>query len=172
MALVLSRHIGVVLAGALALWWGEAAAQVYAYPNQGQSQEQQTQDQNECHSWAVQQTGFDPNTAVRPAPASHSDSSGGFLNFGDGGLFDGGGALGDTATGAGIGAIGGALAGNTAVGAGVGALSGLLFGEINRSSSRNQQQTASNQQAQYQDGLARYKAAYSSCMTPKGYSVQ
>ena len=170
MVTTVGRALGVALVGAVAAWSGQAAAQVFAYPNQGQNQAQQSQDHSECHSWAVGQTGFDPGTAPRPAAAP--EDSGGFLNFGAGGLFDGGGALGDTATGAGIGAIGGALAGDAAVGAGIGALSGLLFGEINRSSTRSQQASAQNQQSQYNSNLANYRNAYSSCMTPRGYSVQ
>ncbi len=30
------------------------------YPSKGQSQQQQSRDRYECHTWAVQQTGFDP----------------------------------------------------------------------------------------------------------------
>lgn len=33
---------------------------VFVYPKNGQSAEQQATDRYECHSWAVQQTGFDP----------------------------------------------------------------------------------------------------------------
>jgi hypothetical protein len=33
---------------------------LYAYPKGGQSMEQQTKDRDECHKWAVAQTGFDP----------------------------------------------------------------------------------------------------------------
>lgn len=32
----------------------------FIYPKNGQSQEQQSQDRYECHSWASNQTGFDP----------------------------------------------------------------------------------------------------------------
>lgn len=35
-------------------------AEVYAYPNNGQSDEQQATDRYECHKWAVAQSGFDP----------------------------------------------------------------------------------------------------------------
>jgi hypothetical protein len=44
---------------------------LYAYPKGGQSTEQQTKDRDECHQWAVGQTGFDPtqppSTDVRTA---------------------------------------------------------------------------------------------------------
>jgi hypothetical protein len=33
---------------------------MFIYPRQGQSEEQQKIDFDECHSWAVNQTGFDP----------------------------------------------------------------------------------------------------------------
>jgi hypothetical protein len=33
---------------------------LFAYPKGGQSVEQQTRDRDECHKWAVTQTGFDP----------------------------------------------------------------------------------------------------------------
>lgn len=33
---------------------------LFAYPKGGQSVEQQTKDRDECHQWAVSQTGFDP----------------------------------------------------------------------------------------------------------------
>ena len=34
---------------------------LYAYPNAEQTSEQQAQDQDACHSWAVQQSGFNPH---------------------------------------------------------------------------------------------------------------
>jgi hypothetical protein len=34
---------------------------LYAYPKGGQSTEQQTKDRDECHKWAVGQTGYDPS---------------------------------------------------------------------------------------------------------------
>jgi hypothetical protein len=33
---------------------------LYIYPAQGQSEQQQADDRYECHSWAVEQTGYDP----------------------------------------------------------------------------------------------------------------
>jgi len=35
-----------------------------AYPRQGQSADHQGSDADECHRWAVQQTGFDPSGAA------------------------------------------------------------------------------------------------------------
>jgi hypothetical protein len=34
--------------------------QLFVYPKKGQSSEQMSTDRYECHSWAVQQTGYDP----------------------------------------------------------------------------------------------------------------
>ena len=39
---------------------GGAAADLYVYPRNGQSDAQTSTDRYECHSWAVNQTGFDP----------------------------------------------------------------------------------------------------------------
>src|SRR5579884_773866 len=39
---------------------------VYFYPAKGQSSEQQGRDKYECHTWAVQQSGFDPSAPKVP----------------------------------------------------------------------------------------------------------
>ena len=44
---------------------GSAASDVYLYPRNGQSSEQTQNDRYECHSWAVNQTGFDPTRAAQ-----------------------------------------------------------------------------------------------------------
>ena len=36
------------------------AGQMFLYPRKGQSEEQQAKDRYECHSWAVNQTHYDP----------------------------------------------------------------------------------------------------------------
>ena len=38
------------------------------YPRQGQSEEKQTMDFDECHDWAVDQTGFDPKKPPESPP--------------------------------------------------------------------------------------------------------
>lgn len=50
---------------------GPAAGDVYLYPRNGQSEAQQQNDRYECHSWAVNQTGFDP---TRGGQQSGSDT--------------------------------------------------------------------------------------------------
>jgi hypothetical protein len=45
-----------------------SGGQMYIYPRQGQSEEKQNKDFDECHSWAVGQTGFDPSKPPDGAP--------------------------------------------------------------------------------------------------------
>ena len=42
--------------------------QMYIYPAKGQNQQQQDKDRYECHTWAVQQSGFDPSKAYPGNP--------------------------------------------------------------------------------------------------------
>ncbi|MBI5602042.1 MAG: hypothetical protein HY879_01660 [Deltaproteobacteria bacterium] len=37
-----------------------SGGRMFVYPRQGQSEEQQGRDRDECHNWAVNQTGYDP----------------------------------------------------------------------------------------------------------------
>jgi len=46
------------------------AGQLFVYPRQGQSQKQQADDRYACHSWAVDQTNYDPTKT--PAGVSES----------------------------------------------------------------------------------------------------
>ena len=50
--------------------------------------------------------------------------------IGDGGFFEGGGIVGDAATGAALGAAGGAIAGDAGEGAAIGALASTVFGAL------------------------------------------
>jgi len=45
---------------------------LYIYPKKGQSPEQQATDRYECHSWAVDQTGFDPTQPGGNVPADQN----------------------------------------------------------------------------------------------------
>lgn len=44
--------------------------QVFVYPRQGQSEKQQAKDRYECHSWAVNQTHYDPTRPPAGMPAA------------------------------------------------------------------------------------------------------
>ena len=175
-------------------------SQVFAYPVGGQSEEQVSRDKFECHQWSVEQTGFNPTTAP-PLPAraaappsnqgynnqGYSDQrrsrNRGFLGIGDGGMFRGGGIVGDAATGAALGAAGGAIAGDAGKGAAIGAISSTLFGALSRSSRPErpppqQQQYQQAQQAQsdqaHLERLERvdgYNRAYGACMRSRDYTI-
>ncbi|MGA3084200.1 MAG: hypothetical protein ABSE95_05345 [Thermodesulfobacteriota bacterium] len=43
-------------------------SRMFIYPRQGQSEEKQAKDFDECHIWAVSQTGFDPKKPFEGAP--------------------------------------------------------------------------------------------------------
>jgi predicted lipid-binding transport protein (Tim44 family) len=150
----------------VAFWVDGAVAQdVFAYPNQGQSQEQQDKDNYECFAWAKQQSGFDPmKVPVASAPPPQEQSQGP-------------GMLGGAAVGAGAGAIGGAIVGGKAgTGAAIGAATGGLLGGLKSSrTQKNNKQARSNwerqQAAQYQQGRNNYNRAYSACMSGRGYTI-
>jgi OmpA family protein len=138
---------------------GQAGAEVFVYPKQGQSQEQFQKDQFECHNWAKQQTGFDPSqpsVAASPSAAPHS-----------------GGAVRGGARGAALGAIGGAIGGDAGKGAAVGAGVGAAAGGL-RQRSANEQAAAASQQAmaQQQSNVQRYEQAYGACMGGRNYQVK
>jgi hypothetical protein len=44
--------------------------QVFIYPRQGQNEQQQAKDRYECHSWAVNQTHYDPTRPPAGTPAA------------------------------------------------------------------------------------------------------
>jgi hypothetical protein len=145
------------------------AQDVIAYPAKGQNQPQQERDRYECHSWAVQQTGFDPTRAPPPSavppPPSPAPPRGGLLR--------------GAGRGAAIGAVGGAIGGDAGKGAAIGAATGALIGGIRRRDQMAQQaqeQNAYQQQmatAQTQAGGQRdaYSRAMAACLQGRGYSV-
>lgn len=168
------------------------ASSVFAYPLEGQDAEQQKRDRFECHTWAVQQTGFDPTTAPPITVSSRSDvarsgssESTGFLGIGgDRNLVGGQGSiLSDAGTGAAFGAIGGAIAGSPGTGAAIGAGVSALFGGISRSSrSSQEQQYRQQQEAQMyeqerqaqqrrQQQVGDFNRAFATCMSGRGYRV-
>jgi hypothetical protein len=110
--------VAVLLAASLLP--GAAVAQ-YVYPSKGQNEAQQQKDQGECHTWAVNQTGYNPGLAGQPT---------------QGGVVRGG------ARGAAVGAVGGAIGGNAGKGAAIGAASGALIGGMRRRGAEQQQDQA------------------------------
>jgi len=151
----------------LAVWVaGPALAQsdLFIYPKKGQSEEQQSKDRFECHTWAVKQTGFDPTTASVAAPPPPEKTTEG-------------GAVQGAARGAARGAAIGAIAGDAGKGAAIGAGTGGARGARTR-------RTAEQQQAQqYQEGVqasqselekqrATYNKALAACLEGRDYTVK
>ena len=129
------------------------AQQTFVYPAKGQSAKQQQKDESECHTWAIQQTGYNPaNPTQAPAAAAPA-----------------GPAAGSGARGAARGAVvGGAING------GDGAAGGAAVGAVAaRSRSRNeqQQQANANQSAANAAGPQAYNRARTACLSGRGYNV-
>lgn len=135
------------------------AAEVFIYPEKGQSKEQQQKDEYECYNWGKQQTGFDPMarpTATSPPPEQRSH-----------------GALGGAARGAAIGAVGGAIGGDAGKGAAIGAAAGGMFGGMRRRQERRRHQEWEAQQQQaYNQRRSEYNRAYGACLSGRGYTVR
>jgi hypothetical protein len=135
-----------------------AAQTVLAYPARGQSQEQQDRDRFECFNWAVQQTGYNPQTqqygSSVPPPSA------------------GTGALPGAARGAALGAVGGAIGGDAGKGAAIGAGVGGLFGGMRRREMEMQQAQAQSQQAAAAaQRNASFNRAMGLCLQGRGYTV-
>jgi hypothetical protein len=141
------------------------SGQMYVYPQKGQSAQQQDKDRYACHSWAVQQTGFDPSRAypsnpntLDPQPYRPSPHH----------------VLKGAGRGAALGAVGGAITGDAGKGAAAGAAMGGLAGGFRRRDERMQQQAAQQhaQQARASQAGAEYQRAMAACLDARGYSVK
>jgi len=141
----------------LVLCAGAVAAQdVYVYPAKNQTDEQMGRDKEECHDWAVKQTGVDP--AKLAAEATTPQKAG-----------DGGGALG----GAAMGAARGAMSGDAAEGAVRGVAVGRLVHAVRaRKQMEEHQEAATQAQQQRLTQLGKYDRAFAACLTGRGYTVQ
>ena len=152
-------HITMGLALAMGLVVGSTAAQaqMFVFPEKGQSPQQQEQDEFACHKWATQQTGIDPNRQMQAAASAPPPQ---------------GGAVSGAMKGAALGAIGGDIGGDAgkgaAIGAGVGGAAGMMRRRRGEMEYRESQQQASAQQQQSQQTFNR---AYSACLGGKGYKV-
>ena len=139
--------------------------QLYVYPLKNQSSAQQDKDRYECHSWEVQQTGYDPSRAypnnpnqLDPQPYRPTQPH----------------VLKGAARGAALGAVGGAITGDAGKGAAAGAAMGGLAGGFRRRDERRQQ--AAQQQANAASAVAsqqmNYTRAMAACLDGRGYSVK
>jgi len=125
------------------------------YPAQGQSPDQQSRDRYECHTWAVQQSGFDPSTGASVAQPSTQQGSLGKETLRGG------------ARGAAAGAAIGAIAGDAGTGAAIGAAAGGMKRRFQqKDANAAAASSASNEAAN------NYNRALGACLTGRGYSVQ
>lgn len=138
-------------------------ARMFVYPAKGQSEEQLERDRYECHTWAVQQTGFDPSrndaqtyqrVVVQPAPGA----------------------------GTAAGMIGGAILGSIIAGprdSGFGALFGAATGAMVGSAAdanaqvqaQQTQQEINQRSAEDRGRVQAYRRAISTCLEARGYTV-
>lgn len=135
----------------------DAHAQMFIFPEKGQSKDQQEFDQFTCHKWAKEQTGFDPNQQAAAAPPPPPQ---------------GGQAVRGAAGGAALGAIGGAIAGDAGKGAAVGAAVGGGAGAMRRRRAEMEyQHQVQEQAADRQASQQTFNRAYGVCLEGKGYKV-
>jgi hypothetical protein len=147
---------------------------VYFYPAAGRSisAEQQDRDKYECHTWAVQKTGFDPSLPNVPPHQRVRVVAGGPPPGAD------------VAAGAVTGAVVGAAVSNpwhTGRGAVPGALAGAAIGGIadaERTAETNRIEDAENarahdaQAAAFERRATDYRRAMAACLEGRGYSVR
>jgi hypothetical protein len=149
---------------ALLMGTSSQAQDLYIYPSKGQSQAQQDKDRYECHTWAVQQTGFDPS---RPPPPSSNSSGSNQYQPSQPHVLKG------AARGAALGAVGGAITGNAGKGAAAGTAMGGLAGGFRRRDERIQQ--SKSQQADTHVAASNqrnsYNRAMAACLQGRGYTV-
>ena len=129
-----------------------SAQNLMIYPAAGQSPQQQQKDQSDCHSWAVQQSGYDPNNP--PAQSSGPALGSAAKETARGGL-----------RGAAAGAAIGAIAGDAGKGAAIGAVGGGMKRGFQGRDSQRQAASAPP------PGLDNYNRGMKSCLGARGYSV-
>jgi len=148
------RALSLAVAGCFAVA-GAASAQQYVYPAKGQSPETQKSDEAACHTWAVDQSHYDP-AKPPPAPAPAQPQ----------GAKPGSGMRG-AARGAVVGEI---VADDASTGAAVGAVAAR--GQSRRQSNQQNQQAAAQQQQAVSSGQAAYGKARQACLEGRGYTVK
>ncbi len=139
-----------------------AQTDMFIYPAKGQNQAQQDKDRYECHSWAVQQTGFDPSKpqSANSQSASQRPSSSPPP------------VLQGAARGAALGAVGGAITGNAGKGAAAGAAMGGVVGGFRRRDERMREaDRRADAAAVSNPGRPAYMRAMSACLQGRGYTV-
>ena len=153
-----SLRLSLLLA-VLAAFAGGAAAQQYVYPAKGQKPDQQKADEAACHTWAVEQSKYDPANPppAQAAPAAPKTATG---------TTPGAGARG-AARGA---VVGEAISGDASTGAAVGAAAAR--GQSRRQNAATAQQGQQQASQQQQAGQQAYSKARGACLEGKGYTVK
>lgn len=133
---------------------------LFIFPSKGQSQNIQKQDEYECYTWALEQSGVDPLNLPKVEVQQSSGPTGGAVV---------GGAKG-AAAGAAIGAIAGDAGKGAAIGATAGAMRGRRQGQ--QMQAQQNQQAQANATATDQATKDKFKKAFSVCIEGKGYTVK
>lgn len=130
------------------------AAERAAYPQKNQDKAQQQADRGECKVWAMEQSGFDPNTP-QPQPQAAQQKRGGVVK----------GAL--------VGAAAGEIVDNKGgEGAAVGGLIGGVRQGRKNQAARDQANSAYQQQmANWNAGQQAFGSAWDACMNGRGYTT-
>jgi len=151
----------VMLSGTAVAQTLSSSLGLFVYPGEGQSIEQLVVDENECHQWAQQTTGVDPNNPMAgvqvAAPQQQSGPTGGAVR----------------------GAARGALIGEVTDHdrsdyAAAGAVAGAARGARQRQAQNQQaqQQAQAQAEAQAAERLDTFKKGYSACMEGRKYTVK
>ncbi|MDH3915382.1 MAG: glycine zipper domain-containing protein [Chromatiales bacterium] len=131
---------------------------LFVFPNEGQSQDQQDQDEFQCQRLARDRTGFDPMATPRASTAPPQQQ---------------GGVVSGAARGALLGGAIGAATGNTRQGLRTGAAGGGVLGGMRRADSNRQQEDwARREAANYQRNRDNWNRAFIACMEARGYTVR
>jgi len=137
------------------------AAEVYVYPQKGQSKDQTEKDKYECYGWAKGKSGFDPMappTASSPPPSNQQKS---------------GGVIRGAAVGGAAGAIFGSSSKSTRNSAYAGAaIGGMRQRSQNQKAAQERQQWEQNESNRYANNRNEYNRAYGACLSGRGYSVK
>ena len=149
----LSTLAALALAAAL-----PALAEPMVYPAKGQTPEQQQKDQGECHTWAIQQSGYDPANPPPQAVAKQNTTATGST--------PGAGARG-AARGA---VVGSAVGADTDKSAAAGAVAARSRSRRANAAAADQAQAQAGQQQQA--GLDAYNRARGACLEGRGYTVK
>jgi len=151
----LQRALALLIMGLFATG---ASAQQFVYPAKGQSPEQQKKDEGQCHTWAVQQSKYDPAKPPQQTAAAKPPTTATGTTPGAG------------ARGAARGAVVGGVMGDAGAGAAAGAVAARGQSRRQNKAQAEQQQQSATQQDQA--GVAAYQKARGACLEGRGYTVK